>query len=435
MQLKKSRAIRHKLALASSALLLSTPGTHDTQASEMNEPSTDNIGISQLYYQETGRVSVNKTQAIVSKKIGEKDTIKLNYVYDTMSGASPNGRIYTGSATTGTQTITGVSGAANGNSTSWKTNFQDTRNALNGEWEHKFFRQFTGIFGAGSSKENDYNSNTFSGKALLDINQRRTTLTAGFSVSLDTVIPFGGVPNGGSKVACNALTFTPTWLDCDAPNTISKPADKVVNDYLFGITQVWNKRTLMQLNFAYSVEDGYLTDPYKQVSVLNSNFPQGEVAILYEKRPRARNTRSLYYKVVHVPTDNTAIYFSYRLFWDDWDVKADTFDGRLRMNISPRVYIQTHARAHWQTAAKFFRPYVGADPGSLYYEKNGPEFVSADSRLSTLVTFTAGAKLGVTLNSSSQISLRIEKMTQRYDNRLLPTMQVMITQVNLIFRF
>ena len=461
MQLKKSRDchtkkrtkprnnIRNKLALASSALLLSVPAT-SIAAEKVAASEVDNVGISQLLYQETDRVSVEKTQALITKEVNENNLLKLNFVYDTMSGASPNGRIYSvingsnNGSNSGDITFTSASGGAdtvadNSGGTSieaWKTAFSDTRTAFNAEWEHSFHPGFVGIVGGGTSKENDYNSNTFSGKVLFDTNQRRTTLTTGVSFSFDTVSPFGGVPDGASALVCHENAFyRPVWLVCDGQKAISKPAQKILNDYLIGVTQVWNRRTLMQFNFAFGIEDGYLSDPYKQVSVLNSKYDVGEIAVLYENRPRSRLTKSLYYKVVHVPTNQTAMHFSYRLYWDDWGVYSDTFDGRLRMNISPRVYIQTHARAHWQTAAKFFKPFAEADLDSINYEQNGPNFISADSRLGALVSFTGGVKIGVQLNKESEASFRIEKMTQRYGDNLLPTMQVIISQINLIFKF
>ncbi len=442
MQLKKTRSIRKKLALASSALLLTTPVLPVTASEEANATNVDNIGISRLYYQEVERVSVEKTQMLINKEINESNALKFSYVYDTISGASPNGRIYTSTANPNSQTITSASGnnnsaAANAgaNTATWKTVFKDTRIAYNAEWEHTFYPGFISVLGAGTSTENDYDAKTFSGKFLFDTNQRRTTITGGASMSIDKVSPIGGVPEGGSTIICNQLAFTPTWIDCDAQKIISQPADKILTDFLIGVTQVWNKRTLMQFNFAYGIEDGYLTDPYKQVSVLSSAFGDGEVALLYEKRPRARNTKSLYYKVVHLPTNKTAMHFSYRFYWDDWNVRADTFDGRLRMNITPKIHVQTHARAHWQTEAMFFQPYTSTDPTSQYYALNGPNFISADSRLSALTTLTAGVKLGIKINSSSQVSFRVEKMTQAYADDLLPLMQTLISQINLSFRF
>lgn len=444
MQLKKSRSIRNKLALASSALLISAPA--HTVAKEAKKVSVeDSFSISQLYYDEKDRVSVEKTQAVITKEISEDDKVKLSFIYDTMSGASPNGRIYTvlggedGSITYTTASGTSNTVASNGGSgpvEAWKTSFKDTRKAYNAEWEHAIIPTLKAVIGGGLSTENDYESKTFSGKLLLDLNQRRTTLTGGFSVSLDTVDPFGGIPEGSATIVCHENAFfRPNWLDCDTPAQHYKPGDKVVNDYLIGITQVWNRRTLMQFNIAIGREDGYLTDPYKQVSIISSQLDKNEVAVLHEKRPDTRNTRSLYYKLVHIPTDKIALNSSYRLFWDDWGVLAHTFDARAILEPSAKIYFQIHARAHWQGAADFFQPYIGADSSTLYYEKNKPDIISADSRLGELANFTAGAKVGLKINKDASISGRIEQLTTRYDNKLLPTLKTFISQIILKINF
>ena len=444
MQLKKSLSIKNKLALASTALLATAP-VHSIEAETKTVTNSDNFGISQLYYDEENRVRVEKTQAVITKEITEEDSLKLSFVYDTMSGASPNGRIYTVlDGEDGSITYTTASGSANtvanNNATgpieAWKTAFEDTRTAYNAEWEHAIIPTLKGVVGGGISTENDYESKTVSGKLLLDINQRRTSLTGGMSVSFDTVSPSGGIPEGTGTLACHENAFfRPNWLDCDTPPQFFKPGDKVVTDYLLGVTQVWNRRTLMQLNFAIGREDGYLTDPYKQVSIISSQLENNEVAVLYEKRPDTRNTRSVYYKLVHVPTNKIALNSSYRFFWDDWGVLAHTADARIIVEPTSRFYFQAHARLHWQGAADFFQPYIGADSQTLYYEKNKPELISSDSRLGELGNFTAGLKAGLKINNDASIAGRIEHLTTRYDNKLLPTLRTIISQIILTIKF
>ena len=440
MQLKKMKSIRGKLALATSALLVASPG-HTT---ENNDPSSDNdsVDISRLYYAEEERVTVEKIQAYITKEINESNKVKLGYVYDTMSGASPNGRIYVSSGDASNITYTTASGNQNtvatnsdGSSATWKTNFKDTRKAYSAEWEHAITNTITAVASAATSSENDYDSQTYSGKFLWDLNQRRTTLTIGASANFDTVKSIGGIPEGGSTISCiTNQNFAPDWLNCDPNRIYYKPASKNTTDYLFGITQVWNRKTLMQFNFSFSEENGYLTDPYKQVSVVNSEFG-GEVAIINEKRPDSRKTRALYYKVVYVLNDNIASHTSYRLFWDDWGVIAHTVNQRLRINITDRFYVQGHGRVHWQGAADFFRSSIGADKNSKYYFKEAPQYISADSRLGELGTVTVGAKIGYKINNSSNVSARAERMMQKYNDGLLPTMNTWIMQVILNIKF
>jgi len=440
MQLKKNQSIRAKLALATSALLVTNPIT--TLAETGAVADNDRFDISRLYYTEQERVTVEKIQASVSKALNESNKFKFSYVYDTMSGASPNGRIYNASGVGSNITYTTASGNANtvannagGAAATWKTTFKDARTAFNAEWEHALTTTLKAVAGAANSSENDYDSRTYSGRLLWDVDQRRTTLTIGASTNFDTVKAIGGNPKGGTTIACMADTsFAPNWLSCN-PNTIYyKPASKVTSDYLVGITQVWNRNTLMQFNVALSQEKGYLTDPYKQVSIVDSQFG-GEIAIINEQRPDTRKTRALFYKVVYLPTDNIATHSSYRLFWDDWGIVSHTFDERIRFNFNEKIYIQAHGRLHWQGAADFFRSSVGADVNSNNYFANAPQYISADSRLGELATVTAGLKMGYKINNSSNISSRVENMIQKYNQALLPTMKTWIVQIILNIKF
>ena len=44
---------------------------------------------------------------------------------------------------------------------------------------------------------------------------------------------------------------------------------KDVTDLLIGVTQVLNRHTIVQFNYSLSQADGYLTDPYKVLSVVD----------------------------------------------------------------------------------------------------------------------------------------------------------------------
>ena len=74
---------------------------------------------------------------------------------------------------------------------------------------------------------------------------------------------------------------------------------KTVADLLVGVTQVLGKRTIGQLNYAFSNSSGYLTDPYKLLSVVDPITgdpvagPGGLSLYLFEGRPDARTKHSL----------------------------------------------------------------------------------------------------------------------------------------------
>ena len=448
MQLKKT-SIRNKLAIATSTLLLSSPihsaETMTSAENNLNPPQNtkeDNFSISGLYYSENDRVDVKKVHSKITKQLNEDHILRTDLIYDTMSGASPNGRItaentkiiennleFVTFTTASGMTSTAANNSVEAEQKKWLTEFNDTRKAINLEWEYKASRFITTSLGIGTSHEDDYESYSGSGNIIFEFNQKRSSLNFGSAISNDTVKGSGIIPEGLGLLICNdkSIRFNPDWLDCNTKPEFFKPAEKIVTDYMIGFTQVWNRRTVFQLNYSFSHEDGYLTDPYKQISIVSASYG-GESAVIYEKRPDTRNTKSLFFKFVNIPLEQVALNFSYRHFWDDWDISAQTADGRLRINLSDKIYIQGHGRLHRQSAAFFFTKQINIT-------ENKPVYSSADSRLGKLITATAGAKVGVKFNDDIDVSARVEHMQQHYYDGILPRMKVWIAQLILNMKF
>jgi len=443
MQLKHPKSIRRQLTIATSSLLVAAPlqsTAVETSADQMDDITVE---ISRLYYSEDDRVTVNKTQTLITNELSEDNRIKVNVTYDTMSGASPNGRIYTGGGdASGTVAVTTASGfsfnAANNASSAskktWQTPFSDNRIAANAEWETSLTRLSKAVLSGGASFENDYESYNTSGRLLWDFNQRRTTLTGGVGYNSDTVKPAAGVPEGLGELWCGTIAIDLDWLSscADHDQVFFKPANKTVLDYFFGITQVWNRNTLFQVNYSQSTESGYLTDPYKQISVVDPAFGNQELAILYEKRPDSRSTQSLFFKAVNVMSKKTTAYLSYRYFWDDWEIQAHTAGARFRFNLGSKSYIQPHFRVSYQTAASFSSSYISVDDSGFATE---PQYISADHRLSEQGTVTAGIKYGRKLGKFGKFGARVEQMQHKYSNNILPDMKAWIVQFLLSMRF
>lgn len=434
MQLKKPLSIRHALALATSSLLT-------LHAHGANGVDNKNFNLSQLYYSEEDRVSVNKTEVTAIADVSDNDNLKVDVVYDSITGASPNGRIqYAGgqvaanviTSTTASGTPFAVNNTLTGaDNTQLLTNFTDARKAASLDWSRDWLGNpgIKTILGVNASTENDYRSQGASVQLSLDLDQRRTTFNAGAAFSADTVSPAGGIHEGLGLVACieNTKTFQPYWIHCAATPPTYKPGEKTVANYLIGITQIWNRHTVVQVNYSHGELNGYLTDPYKQISVINDTFG-GEVSYLYEKRPDSRSTNSVYVKLVHVPA-HYALNASLRFFWDDWGIRALTGDGRVHIDTLPQQYLQLHMRLSAQSTADFYADSIDAD------KAKEPTFVSADHRLSRQYTATAGVKYALDLSADSNLALRFEYMRQIYVYSSLPTMNATIAQLLYTKRF
>ena len=53
---------------------------------------------------------------------------------------------------------------------------------------------------------------------------------------------------------------------------VASDASKTIDGALAGITQVMTQSWIVELNYSYSWSHGYLNDPYKVVSILNTHL-------------------------------------------------------------------------------------------------------------------------------------------------------------------
>jgi len=102
------------------------------------------------------------------------------------------------------------------------------------------------------SREKDYQSLGTNGKLSVDLLQRRTTVTVGGGINRDRVFPVGGIPIGLSDGSL-------------VPGSSSESKD--VTTAMAGLSQVLTRRWLVGVDATRTFERGYLTEPYKVVSV------------------------------------------------------------------------------------------------------------------------------------------------------------------------
>jgi len=400
MQLKKPkpapRNIRAQLAAATCTLLASTGHA----AGLLTSGNNWSIDSALLIYAEKDRIALAEPVLRIRKEIDDDEFISVRMVADVLTGASPNGAVPSDTA----QTFTTPSGNATyteaANTTPVDDTFKDARGALSVEWDTPLGMSSRGLFGANVSKEFDYLSTGVSATLSRDINQRNTTLTVGVSFNNDTVNPVGGAPLGFSQMP----TF-PTQKTID-----SREKSKTVKEVLFGVTQVINRRTLMQFNYSRGQSDGYLTEPYKILSVLENDGSgnlRSSNPYVYENRPNQRIYQSLYWKGVHqlrnaALLNESVINLSYRYFWDDWGITSHTVDLHYRFDFSGGHYLQPHLRYYQQGAADFYRQtLIDGEEATLRY-------ASADSRLGEFTTRTLGMKYGFDFKNGVELNFRVE---------------------------
>jgi hypothetical protein len=289
---------------------------------------------------------------------------------DVITGASPSGALPSGKA----QTVTSASGRTRTVTAGQipTFNFQDHRGAVDGEWVKKVGSLLTSTLGGHASREKDYQSLGVSGKLSGEFNQRLTTLSIGGSYDDDSVFPVGGTPAGLSTGA-----------------TVSHASNaKRVSTLVAGVSQILTRRWMLALDATHTGESGYLTEPYKVVSLMDpvTGYPVGQ---LTDNRPSTRTRDALLLSsVYHLSSD--VLYSSYRYYWDSWNVRSHTVDLRYRHDTSGDEddwWLEPHVRLYRQTAASFFT-------AGLVAGQPVPQFATADYRLGNLSTLTLGFTVG-----------------------------------------
>ncbi|ADZ92160.1 hypothetical protein Marme_2938 [Marinomonas mediterranea MMB-1] len=379
---QKHRDLAQILSAASCALIAGTsPAVNAAESWDVDSAFL-------LYSESDGRVSAAEPVISATKNYDEETKLNFKLVADTLTGASPNG------ATPGdhVQTFTRPSGNGSydvaASEQPLDDTFRDTRIALSTNWSAPINRDWAYGVGGYLSSEHDYQSVGVNSSLSRYLNQKNATLTLGLNLSNDTITPEGGVPT--------SLVQMPLSSTDSEFSQRSDSESKSLVDAVFGVTQVINRRTIMQFNYALSTSSGYLTDPYKIISVIDDNAganfggnfqSNGRDLYLYEKRPDSRLKQSLYWQTKYQLDNNDILDLSYRYMFDDWGISSHTIDAKYRFRFD-KQYLEPQLRWYTQSKADFYHRYLNA---SNYTDV---DFASADYRLGDLDTYTIGLKYG-----------------------------------------
>lgn len=434
MQLKKDKPVRAALVAATCTLL-------GQQAAA--EPGDWTFDSAVLFYQEVDRVSAIEPVFEAKREYEDDSWLSMKLVIDALTGASANGAMPASTP----QTFTRPSGNAvyvvAPGETPLDDTFRDTRVAFGSNWTQWLSPDWKVTAGGNVSREYDFQS--LAGNVLLarDFNKRNTTLSFGLSLEADSLDPVGGLPTPLARMIPSPVGEDDDDISGDDDDIVSRESSesKTVTDLLVGVTQVLNRNALLQLNYTYSQSEGYLTDPYKLVSVIEAQdvTTLGEPLYhLYENRPDTRSKHGLY--------AGTKWYFggdilnaSYRYMTDDWGIDSHTVDLRYRFDIGNDSHIEPHLRYYTQSAADFYQRALLSDAAV-------PQYVSADYRLGELTGTTLGLQYGTRIGAGEfraraeyfvqsgtvedQVNIGVQ---QQYD--LFPDVEAAIVQFSYSFGF
>jgi hypothetical protein len=415
------KSIKNKLTLATCTLLSQQSGD------ALGIENAWEIDSSLLYYSEADdRVSVTKFVAAVGGDVSDRDRVNIQAVLDTMSGSTPSGAVI---ASGGSDTTSGASGgggtAVTDPNASALAKFDDTRLANSLTWTHSHDNNWVIDYNAAVSIENDYRSYSGAVTVNKETANKDYRFTFGIAGTYDQIYRVGA----GS---------TPVPLTQIADNLFAGEGEKTTTDLILGLTHVINRRTIGQVNLAYSISKGYLTDPYKVFSVVDeaTDIPIDDSSY-YEKRPGDRNRASITFALNHQTyPSNNIIHGSYRYYTDDWDVTSNTLDLNYRITMANTNYLEPRIRLYQQTAASFYQNqfYVdnvaGLDPTTLF-----PDYISADYRLDDMQSVTTGLHYGKEVGKDGHIRARVEYMYQTFEHSEFDTNKAIIFQIAYSKRF
>jgi len=402
---KNRKSIAATLATATCSLLgNSIP--EPVQAQE--EPGWD-FNTALLYYVEgDDRVDDLSLNVLARKTFLDDRSLSLGFAFDTLSGATPVGAVPFDSV----QTLTRASGRSTysvpADAIPLDATFWDTRYAIHANWQQPLGRLYSIDTGLSASFEYDYTHIGANFKLSRDFNKRNTTASIGLAFASDDMDPEGGAP----------VPLAP-MLDVGDQSNKTGDESKDVIDVVLGVTQVISRNMLVQLSYSFSDSSGYLTDPYKILTVVDPVTGDPVPRVLapgaegpsheyrFESRPDSRTKHSFYAQTKYYMSGKV-LDASYRFMTDDWGIDSHTVDLRYRWPVGENKYFEPHLRFYSQSEADFYRI-------SLVDGVPLPSYASADYRLGDFDALTVGLKYGWTLASGNEMSARIELYKQDGD--------------------
>ncbi len=393
--------IKNKLSIATCTLL----GGASQQAQAID--NAWDLDSSLLYYSEADdRVTVKKAMVFLTGDLSAEDSVNVNLVLDTMSGATPTGAVK--SKNSSITSFTGASGASlniDGTTSVDRVNFSDTRMGIGLTWDHSLDRLRTISYGGSLSVEKDYQSYGASISYKVDSDDRLTTYTTGFATTYDKIY--------------RKTDGTPEPLSNVEDNSIFSNGERYTYEAIIGMSHVINSKTVAELNYTLSYSDGYHTDPYKVISQVRlvedtdtGQYTWAELERYYESRPDSRFRHTVFTSMAHQYGESgETVHASYRLYTDDWGITSQTLDLHHRTPLDDASYLEPHFRYYQQTAADFFMHSIlddGITPVVL------PEHASADYRLDEGIGLTLGLEYGSQL-WGGRMRIRSDYINWQYD--------------------
>ncbi len=344
------------------------------------------------YSESDNRIKVEVYQATANIPINDKFKLKVNGVKDIISGASPI--MYKQRFNVATKKLESYRDMSS-------PSIREVRDSQELAGTYTYQGGTLGL-GVARSSEHDYESNSFNIDSRNEFNSKRTVLATGYGFSSDQAWAIDRCDQSKG----NPFDYIKTATHCLSPDQQSgmykRPGiggEKSTHQWLLGATQIINKDALVQTNLTYTRNDGYLSDPYKEVYAPGIGeymavYNEEPNAILggngftarHDTRPNSRDSFAFLTRYVqHFGALNSAaMHVDYRFYGDNWGVNAHTFELAWVQPIYAGWQITPRARYYSQNEADFYTLKL-TDDSARYY--------SSDYRLASFGAYGGGVQL------------------------------------------
>ena len=334
------------------------------------------MGFTSYYFTDSGANKVITTSFMLAKKLLQQTTFLIDIELDHVT----------------VPPITAVTGATR--PTRRKSEpFEKSRGQVIVGVEQGIGQSWTVAGNFYRSQEVDYVSNAVVGTISKELNEKNTTVTVRGQYNTDKV---GKILESGDITNAKKHTFTGA----------------------LNVTQVLSPTTVMDLTYDIVYLKGALSDPYRQVKVIDD---LGATLIVDELHPARRTRHAGTIRMSQfIPSIRAAVIGTYRYYGDSWSVKSHTGELKLNKYIVADLVFGADYRYYTQTGSSFYRDrYVGSAFAV-------GEYRTADYKLKAFASNNFGLSLTFMLRALGRASAdldflensSIEVMYFRYFNSL-----------------
>ncbi len=312
------------------------------------EGSDNEVQASFNGYFDNFRVNVLYPSVSLNRKIGASTRFNGRYLVDAVTAASMRSRFDVDGVTSATSGgVDGVTSASQrtGAGGAPESTFDEVRHEFGAGLSREFGRGGSASINALYSTEHDYSSKTLAGQVAYPFAKKNTVLQLGAVRSWDLSFP-----------------DTRTWKKRKDVTTLS-----------CGLTQVLSPKAIAQVDASFTLNRGYLSDPYQVVRVIRDDA----FVTFNTSAPDRRVRNAVGTRINYKMTSLSALQLGYRYYWDDWAIRSNTVHAMVQRHFMEKnLTLGIGLRHYSQTRANFFKPqYPSAEP-----------YMTVDSKLNSSVS-------------------------------------------------